>query len=331
MAVFVRFFCLFFCLSAALSGAGRAGEQDTLRLGLVSFGSGAWLVDVMRRNDLPAAHGLDLQTVSLANPAAGEVALGAGGVDAILSDWLWVARQRAAGRRLVFIPDSSAMGEVLASPGSGIGGLADLSGKRLGVAGGPSDKSWLLVRAYSRRHLGYDLADKVQPVYGAPPVLSQELSSGRLDAVLTFWPYAARLSAGGMRRVAGMDDVIMGLGFSSPVPMMGFAFSEDWVAAHSGGLNRFIAAKAEAERRMASDDGEWERLRGLTGAENDAVLSGLRDRYRAGLLGDGALTDVPPQAAALYAQLAAIGGPELTGGAERLPKGTFWTGGGGAP
>lgn len=317
----VRILCLLIALLT--TGPAFAAGPEPLRLGLVSFGSGAWLVDVMRRYDLPAAQGLDLQTVTMANPAAGEVALGAGGVDAILSDWLWVARQRAGGRRLVFVPDSSAVGEILTPSDSKILTLADLSGKRLGVAGGPSDKSWLLVRAYSRRVLGYDLADKLQPVYGAPPVLSQELAAGRIDAVLTFWPYAARLAAGGMRRVVGMDEVMRGLGFAAPVPMMGFAFSEDWVAAHPGALAHFIAAKAEAERRLASDDGEWERLRPLTGAENDVVLAGLRDRYRAGILGAGA-ADVGPQAAALYAQLAAIGGSDLTTG---LPEGTFWTGG----
>jgi len=326
MAAFARFLGLFFCLFAAVSGAGDAAEPVPLRLGLVSFGSGAWLVDVMRRHDLPAGHGLDVQTVGMANPAAGEVALGAGGVDAILSDWLWVARQRAAGQRLVFIPDSSAVGEVLASATSGINSLSDLNGKRLGVAGGPSDKSWLLLRAYSRRQLGYDLADKVQQVYAAPPVLSQELAAGRVDAVLTFWPYAARLAAGGMRRVVGMDEVIKGLGFVRPVPMMGFAFREDWLAAHPGALARFIAAKAEAERMMASDDGEWDHLRPLTGAENDAVLTGLRDRYRAGIQGADQ-SGIPAQAAALYAQLAAIGGAELTGGAASLPEGTFWTDG----
>jgi NitT/TauT family transport system substrate-binding protein len=316
----VRIICFFIAL--LITGPAFAAGPEPLRLGLVGFGSGAWLVDVMRRYDLPAAQGLDLQTVTMANPAAGEVALGAGGVDAILSDWLWVARQRAGGRRLVFVPDSSAVGEILTPADSKILTLADLSGKRLGVAGGPSDKSWLLVRAYSRRVLGYDLADKLEPVYGAPPVLSQELAAGRIDAVLTFWPYAARLAAGGMRRVVGMDEVMRGLGFASPVPMMGFAFSEDWVSAHPGALAHFIAAKAEAERRLASDDGEWERLRPLTGAENDAVLAGLRDRYRAGILGEGA-ADVGPQAAALYTQLAVLGGSDSTS----LPEGTFWTGG----
>lgn len=325
MAMRLRVLVCVCCLGLLLPAMGRAGEPDRLRLGLVAFGSGAWLVDVMKRHDLPAAHGLDLQTTSLANPAAGEVALGAGGVDAILSDWLWVARQRAAGAKLVFIPDSNALGEVLVPAGKGIESFADLSGKRLGVAGGPSDKSWLLLRAYGLRKYGYDIAAKVEPVYAAPPVLSQELAQGRIDAVLTFWPFAARLQAAGMKSLLGMDEVLRGLGFDQPPPMMGFAVREDWLAAHPGALARFIAAKAEAEQRMAWDDGEWEALRPLTKAENDAELIGLRQRYRTGLL-KGDDPAIPQRAAELFKLLAGIGGSDLTGGATELPAGTFWPG-----
>ena len=32
--------------------------------------------------------------------------------------------------------------------------LADLDGKKIGIAGGPVDKSWLILRAWSRAKLG---------------------------------------------------------------------------------------------------------------------------------------------------------------------------------
>jgi NitT/TauT family transport system substrate-binding protein len=318
--------CRAFLLALALTGmpffSAIAAEPDHLRLGLVKFGSGAWEIDTLRANGLDQAAGVAFDTVDLANPAAGEVALQAGGVDAIITDWLWVSRQRRAGHKIVFIPHSSALGEIVVPGSSPIHGLAALEGHRLGIAGGPLDKSWLLVRAYSRRLLGHDLADHVEVVYGAPPLLSQELAAEHVDAVLTFWPYAARLAVGGGRSVITMDEVMRGLGFTPPVPMIGYAVTESWLTAHPGALTRVLAAIDQADRIMATDR-QWDRLRSLTGAPDDATLAALRDRFRAGIAPRRGSAD-QTQAARLFAVLAETGGAALTDGATGLTAGTFW-------
>lgn len=289
---------------------------DTMRVGLVSFGTAAWEIDTLRRHGLDGGLGARLETVELADPAAGEIALQAGGVDAIVTDWLWVSRQRNAGRRIVFVPHSTALGEILVPADSPLRSLGDLAGKRMGIAGGPLDKSWLLLRAYKP-----GVTDKVQVQFGAPPLLSQELAKGRLDAVLTFWPFAARLEAQGFRRLASMTEVMSGLGFSTPVPMIGYAFSETWITAHADLARRFLAALDKADDLMR-DEAEWTRLKPLTGAQDDATLAALRQRFTAGLL--PAHEDKATAAEHLYAVLAQVGGPGLTGGAPAIAPGTFW-------
>ena len=94
-----------------------------------------------------AQAGLDIETTELASTEAGKVALKGGSADLILSDWLWVARERALGDDLVFYPYSSTLGAVMVPANSPIKDIADLKGKKLGVAGGPLDKSWLLLQA----------------------------------------------------------------------------------------------------------------------------------------------------------------------------------------
>ncbi len=298
-----------------------AALADTLRVGLVSFGTAAWEIDTLRRHGLDHDLGVELKTVDLADPAAGEIALQADGVDVIVTDWLWVSRQRHAGQHIVFVPHSTAIGEILVPAGSPLTRLSDLPGKRLGVAGGPLDKSWLLLRAYSRETLGGDLGDTVEVQFGAPPLLSQELVKGRLDAVLTFWPFAARLEAQGYRPLASMAEVMEGLGFSPPVPMLGYAFSESWIAAHGEAARRFIAALAQADRLM-KEDTDWTALKPLTGAPDDATLAALRKRFLAGVVTDPA--SGAAAAGKLYALLASVGGAGLTGGAPDIAPGTFW-------
>ena len=49
--------------------------------------------------------------------------------------------------------------------------IPDLKDKKIGVAGGPLDKSWLLIQALARRDHGLDLAASNEIVFGAPPLL----------------------------------------------------------------------------------------------------------------------------------------------------------------
>ena len=311
----------FLALLSAAWLVSTAALADTLRVGLVSFGTAAWEIDTLRRHDLDHDLGVELKTVELADPAAGEIALQADGVDAIVTDWLWVSRQRHAGQHIVFVPHSTSIGEILVPAGSPLTRLSDLPGKKLGVAGGPLDKSWLLLRAYSREKLGGDIGDKVEVQFGAPPLLSQELVKGRLDAVLTFWPFAARLEAQGFQRLASMEEIMRDLGFPQPVPMLGYAFSERWIAAHGEAARRFIAALAQADRLM-NEDTDWTALKPLTGAPDDATLAALRKRFLAGVVTDPA--GGAAAAGKLYALLASVGGAGLTGGAPDIAPGTFW-------
>jgi len=42
------------------------------------------------------------------------------------------------------------------------------------TAGGPTDKNWLILRALSAKE-GGDLAAAVEPVFGAPPLIGEQL------------------------------------------------------------------------------------------------------------------------------------------------------------
>ncbi len=182
-------------LLGALAGtilAPRAFAADAVRLGILPFGTVQWVAEVIRHDRLDARHGCALATVTLANNDAGRVALMAGGADIVVSDWLFAAEQRQAGTKLCFAPFSSATGGVMVAKDAPIRGLGDLRGKRLGVAGGPLDKSWIIVRAAAQATAGLDLASDASPVFGAPPLLDAKLRQGQLDADLTFWNFAAQ-------------------------------------------------------------------------------------------------------------------------------------------
>lgn len=320
---FARMVAALVLLVVGIAGPAAATGRPTVTVGVLKFGTVSWELDVIRQHRLDEAAGFELKLVELAGSQATQVALQAGSVDLIASDWLWVARQRATGADLTFIPHSAAVGALVVPADSPIRSVADLRGKRIGVAGTPIDKSWLLLKALARDRYQLDLNAEAKPTYAAPPLLNQKIAAGELDAVLNFWPYAARLEAAGMRPVVGVGEMMRQLGLDAEVPAVGYVFHEAWARARPEALAGFVKASAGAKAIMARSDAEWERLRPLMQAEDEATWRALRDQFRAGIP-QRWTEEERAGAATLYALMASLGGRELVGDAPTLPPGTFW-------
>ena len=166
---------------------------------------------------------------------------------------------------------------------SPIRGLADLRDRKLGVAGGPVDKSWLIVQAAGRATEGIDLASAADVVYGAPPLLGAKLRQGELDAVLTYWNFAAELESVGFRQAMSVAQCAAALGISPHLSLVGFVFHEDWAKANRTAIDGFLAAVNDAEHLLTRSGDEWRAIRPLMNADSDALFTRLRDRFRAGV------------------------------------------------
>src|SRR5690606_23305639 len=132
-------------------------NSGMLRVGALKFGSLSWLLQTIKDRILDKANKLDMSVLELAGTGAAKIGLLSGDVDVVVSDWPWAMRQRSEGVPLKFAPYSSSLGALMVPADSPIKSIADLKGKRLGVAGTAIDKSWILLRAYSRKTLGEDI------------------------------------------------------------------------------------------------------------------------------------------------------------------------------
>jgi len=321
-----NFVCL---MGLALAGvpalpAGPARADNPVRIGVLKFGTVSWELDTIKHHGLDAANGIDLDVSFFAGEDATNVAMLSGNIDIIVTDWLWVSRQRSMGGDVALVPYSIAVGAIMVRQDSPIRNPGDLSGKKIGVAGGPLDKSWLLLQALFRRDHDMDLAERNEIVFGAPPLLSEKTIDGELDAVLNFWHFCARLEAHGFRRLIGADDAARALGATGPVAALGYTFHESWARADPVAIAGFIKASGAAKRLLASSDAEWLRLAPLVRAEGKE-LETLRDRYREGIPSRSAAEE-EADAARLYRVLAQIGGEKLVGDAREMAPGTFWLG-----
>jgi NitT/TauT family transport system substrate-binding protein len=308
-----------------LSHAGATPAVDTLpiRIGVQAAGTSGWELSVLANDPQKAERGFTVAMQPLANPEAGKIALQSGGVDMIVSDWIWVSRMRAAGADLTFYPYSTISGALIVPGDSPIRSIADLKGKRLGIAGGELDKNWLLLKALAKKQ-GIDLEASVEKVFGAPPLIDEQLKLGRIDAALNYWHFAARLEAQGYRQIVDGKSILQGLGISEPVANIGYVFKEGWANVHKQTVNDFLNVAENAKKRLCTEDETWRSVIPLLKAKDRATQDKLRQRYCGGLV--QAYGKAGQQAAErIYRLLHELSGRQLTGEAAVLQPGTFWT------
>ena len=175
----------------------RAQDLPQVRVGTLQFGTVNWELAVIG-DGIDRRHGFTLKPLVLADKDATASPCQSGEVDLIVTDWIWVARQRRRARlhlRAVLATGRRADGR---SRQEASRTIQHLQGKRLGVAGGAgrqelgADPGLCPARPAStcqaRRHRQF----------AAPPMLNQLVLRGKLDAVLNFWKFNARLAAKGL-------------------------------------------------------------------------------------------------------------------------------------
>ena len=303
---------------------GLAADSNVVRVGVLKFGTVNWELKAMKHHGLDKANGFELEIVPFAGGDATRIALMGGEVDVMVSDWLWVSRQRAEDRDFTFVPYSSSVGAIMVPDDSDIETLADLKGKKVGVAGGPLDKSWLLLQGMAQQEHNLNIATENDIAFGAPPLLAEKARDGELDAVLNYWHFCARLEADGFRRLVSAEDAANALGSNGPVAAIGYVFSEQW--GQDGLAASFIKASRDTKQIMKDSDEEWERL-ASSGAIKDspAALRVLRDRFREGIPAR-AHADEVTDAGVIFGVLSELGGKKLVGNSTVMTEGTYWDG-----
>ena len=308
---------------AALAQPVLAADLPTLTVAALEGGTVNWELDTIRHYGLDTANGFTLKVLAVAGNPAAEVALQGGEAEAIVTDWFWVARARAEGKDFTFLPYSRAVGGLLVRPQAGIMDLADLKGRKIGIAGGPLDKSWLILQAYARKELGIDLAKETEQVFGAPPLIMEAALSGEVDAALNFWHFGAKMQARGMTTLVSTADAARALGLDPETPLLGYVLSEKLLTEKPEAVAGLRAASKAAKAKLAGDDAAFARLREIMNVKSDAQYLALVAGYRAGIPLDAPVD----QAAAdkMLKLMAELGGEDLLGPVTSLPPGTFLT------
>jgi NitT/TauT family transport system substrate-binding protein len=313
--------CAAAAVALSMSAGAAVADPPVLRAAVLEFGTVNWELDTIRHHGLDTAQGFSLQVQGVASGSAAKIAFQGGEADVITSDWLWVARQRAAGKDFVFIPYSKAVGGLMVPQDSSVQSLADLAGGKIGIGGGPLDKSWLILQAYAAQEFGIDLEAQTEQVFGAPPLIFKTAMAGDLDGAINYWHFMAKMQAGGMRNLVSVDAAATALGLDPETPLLGYVLRGELLRSHPELVHGLAGASRAAKDLLAMDEAEWERLRPRMKVRSDAEFDALKAGWRAGIPAPGPVDEA--EAAAMLRLMAELGGPDLVGDATDLPEGVF--------
>jgi NitT/TauT family transport system substrate-binding protein len=308
----------------ALSAFSPAAKK--IELGLQTTGTAAWEIAAMQTSHIDEHFGIDVEIRDVANSGAGQVALQAREVNVILSDFVWTSIQRHAGADFTFVPHSLSVGGLMVMPDGPIQSIEDLDGASIAIAGGPVDKSYVVLQAYYAAKTGGSLPEVIDAQFGAPPLVNELLLSGDVGAALNFWHFNTRATVEGAVELISVPDMLRELGVERTPPLLGWVFSERWAHSHHDEITRFLDASYETKKRLLEDDELWNKIRPVMGEDlSDEVFIALRDNYRRGIVTSYDQADIDA-AAQSFALMVRYGGVELVGDNPEIAEGTFWDG-----
>lgn len=317
------------CAVLSLAGvASTAIAQEALKLslGVQATGTVKWELAAMQALGLDKQHNLDLEIRDVVDSKAGQLALQAGEVDVILSDFVWVSIQRYQGNMVSMVPHSLTVGGLMVDPAAGIAAIADLKGKTLAVSGSPVDKSYVILSAYYNKHTGGSLVDDTDSKFGAPPLVNELFTGGQAQAALNLWNWNARAKLAGKTEFISVAAMLADLGVATTPPLLGWTFFDATAEAKGDALKAFLDASFATKAQLLTNDDVWVRIKDVMGvADDEALFAQLRDDYRAGIVQhyDPANMQAAEQS---FAVMAEFGGPDVVGESTELSEGTFWGG-----
>jgi NitT/TauT family transport system substrate-binding protein len=307
-----------------------AGDLPVMRARFEHNGSPRYMLYTIKRLGLDHDCGFHLDVELVSDALEGgvetvEARLQDGEADLIDIDYISTARERAEGADIVaFHPYGRTVGGLVAPEDTDIGGLADLSGHRIGVVR-RLDKNWILCRAACREYHGFDPDKTATPVEAGSKVgLTRMLHHGEVDAVFQFWPIVPEITERGpYTEVLPVSELVQRLsGTGNRLPISTFLTSESFLEISPGTVRGFRDAYREVVDRLVAEDDHWEVIgEELMTYDDPAIVRAVRDGWR-----DMVVRDWDEETVAgmerLFEHVLDVAGPAAVG-VDRIPAGTF--------
>lgn len=252
------------CVAASAIGAGTAlaqtrgpGDGGTVRIMISPAGTMGIAPAVIKKYELDKKHGFNLEVISYSDQKSATAAIQGKSAEMVVFDWLATARLRASGTPVVGIaPFLTYVNSVMVPKDSGLNTLADLKGKRVGVAH-KTGFDWIIMQAAAEKLNRMDISRDVEVREGAVPLLRGLIEKGDLDATQMWNSLAPEMLASGKyRTMVTIRELTQQMGLPT-VPFLMFSMREDYAKQNPGNAKAFVAAYRDAVDILMKNDDVW--------------------------------------------------------------------------
>lgn len=304
-----------------VSSCVQAEELPELKVGVLKFGTINWEMSVIKEQQRDINNGFNLTVVPMASKNAAAIALQSKAVDVIMTDAFWVARQRHLGKQFQMMPMHKISGGVF-GPANANFDLTQLTENSLGIAGGATDKNYIILQSYLAKH-SLSL-DRENLKFAAPPLLQRMTSQGQINYSVNFWHYNARLEAQGFINHLPTTKMLKELGIDDTIPLLGWVADSSWLDDNRTIFTAFVQQSWQVKNDFMVNDALWEQIKPLTKAENEQVFQALKANYPSTIL--KTFTQKEKDAFAdLFALALSTEQSALLGDMQTLPENIFWS------
>ena len=245
-------------LGAVAHAQGKpAGDGGTVRIMINPAGTMGIGPAVIRKYGFDKKHGINLEVVSYSDQKTATAAIQSGSAEIVVFDWLAAARLRASGTPIVGIaPFLTYVNSVVVPKDSPLKTLADLKGKRVGVAH-KTGFDWIVMQAAAQKLYRMDIGKDAEVREGAIPLLRGLIEKGDLDATQMWNSLTPEMLASGRyRTLVTIRELTQQMGLPT-VPFLLFSMREDYAKQHPGNARAFVAAYQDAVQVLMKDEDVW--------------------------------------------------------------------------
>ena len=261
-------------------------EKTTLRMDVVSSGTQAIPAYVMQKKGLADKYGIDLQIHDNSGAWGSEwTAMKTDEIDCMITAWTYVAMNYAETPTVCAAPMFGWGNSVITGSDSGINGLSDLTGIKLGVYQ-TTALDWVLMRAACEKDYGFDPNDTCEVSEAAAGLLGGMLQQGNIDAALSYADTNVILGAEDDYKVIfNMGDCLDTLGLDKNTPFLFYTFSQKYYEKHPETVAAFADMYGEVYDILMEDDDIWNDIAAdLFGVTDESAVPALRDEIRSCIL-----------------------------------------------
>jgi ABC-type nitrate/sulfonate/bicarbonate transport system substrate-binding protein len=273
---------------AAEAGATAAPAGETalipVRIGSIAGASQAYIPILLRDHGIGEKYGFAVEITELTSTGQQWTGLRAGDFDLATGSFLDLLRQRQGGLGATAIRGFSRFNNpIVALPDKPYESLADLAGTRIGTPN-TALLDWMIIRAAGSKAYGVDIETEAEAVNASPPLISELLANGEIDAAFQFKTFAIDpVAEGTLKQITDIPALMTEAGFDPDSFYLTYNLADSWRQQHPEAVPALIAAIDEAVDVLLTDDSVWPELAASSGVEGEDRLprfvEAMRDSF----------------------------------------------------